>query len=134
MQLMGINAQSSPAAGAKMSVLVVDDDARILKFIAASLKLSGYEVISAVNGEDALRLIASKKIDIIVLDMLMPLVSGFDVLKHLQAVSSIPVLAVSAHASASEKALNLGARDFLAKPFMPDELIKRIKALTNHKA
>jgi DNA-binding response OmpR family regulator len=131
---MDIETNSNQPAGEKLSVLVVDDDARILKFVAASLRLFGYNVMTAETGEDALKLAASRKIDVMVLDLLMPLISGFDVLKQLRAASSVPVLVVSAHFAAADKALNLGASDFLEKPFMPEELLKRIQALTNRRA
>jgi two-component system KDP operon response regulator KdpE len=110
-------------------VLVVDDDVKILRFTSASLRLVGYDVITVAGGEEALKLAESEKPDIMLLDILMPVMDGFEVLRRLRAVSKLPVIAISAHSSAAEKALNLGANGFLAKPFRPDELVKRIDSL-----
>ena len=112
-----------------MHVLVVDDDARILRFISSSLKLAGHSVCTATCGEEALDLVESDKPDIMVLDILMPDVGGFEVIRRLRAVSDLPVIAISAHASCATEALKLGANSFLAKPFKPAELVKRIASL-----
>ncbi len=117
-----------------MCVLVVDDDVKILRFIRSSLTLAGYVVITTTSGEEALKLVESEKPNVMLLDILMPVMDGFEVLRKLRAVSELPVIAVSAQASAAEEALRLGANDFLAKPFRPDELVNRIKALLNHRA
>ncbi len=112
-----------------MHVLVVDDDARILRFISSSLRLAGHSVCIATCGEEALKLAKSDKPDVIVLDILMPDLDGFEVIRRLRAESDLPVIAVSAHASTAAEALDLGANSFLAKPFHPSELIKRIDSL-----
>lgn len=112
---------------------MVDDDVKILRFLRTSLTLAGYDVVTATSGEEALRLQESAKPNIMLLDILMPIVNGFEVLRRLRAVSELPVIAFSAHASAAEEALRLGANDFLSKPFMPGELVKRIEALLSHK-
>ena len=117
----------------KTRILVVDDDVKILRFLRTSLKLSGYEVFTATSGEEALELFKSEKPDIMLLDILMPGMYGFEVLTRLRTVSELPVIAFSAHASTAEEALQLGANDFLAKPFKPDELIERIRSLLNQK-
>ena len=124
---------SNPGMVDKVCVLVLDDDVRILRFIGASLRINGYNVITATCGEEALKLAESEKPNIMLLDMLMPVMDGFEVLESLRATSDLPVIAISAHASNAEKALSLGANNFLPKPFMPDELIKRIKDLLNHR-
>src|SRR4030042_1076865 len=144
--MTGHKAQYHPASSAKpvdnplmqtgdskMRVLVVDDDEKILRFIGSSLRLAGYDVATATSGEEALQLLESKKPQIMILDILMPQTDGFEVLKRLRPVSKLPVIAISAHTSAAGQALNLGANAFLAKPFRPDELIKKIKALLDHK-
>ncbi len=121
-------AASNPGGkGSKVCVLVVDDDVKILRFIRSSLALAGYTVITTTSGEEALALLESEKPNIMLLDILMPVMDGFEVLRRARAVSELPVIAVSAHASAAEEALRLGANDFLTKPFRPDELVKRIK-------
>lgn len=116
----------------KILILVVDDDPRILSFIRPTLRLAGYDIVTATSGEEALNLVGSKKPSIMLLDIIMSPMDGFEVLKKLRAFSKLPVIAISAHTSAAEKALSLGANDFLGKPFRPDELIKRIKALLEH--
>lgn len=110
-------------------LLVVDDDVKILRFLRSSLRLAGYDVVTAESGEEALQLMESAKPQCIILDVLMPVVDGFEVLKRLRADSELPVIAISAHASNAGQALSLGANVFLAKPFRPDELIKKIEAL-----
>ena len=117
----------------KVRVLVVDDDEKILRFIGSSLRLAGYDVSAATSGEEALQMLESNKPQIMVLDILMPVMDGFDVLQKLRTVSKLPVITISAHSSAAEKALDLGANAFLAKPFRPDELIKKIDAIVDHK-
>ena len=115
-------------------VLVVDDHPKVLTFIEIDLKLHGFEVICTSSGQEALELVSSAKPDIMLLDMIMPVMDGFEVLRKLRAVSELPVIAISAHTSAAEEALSLGANDFLAKPFRPDELVNKIKALLHHRA
>jgi DNA-binding response OmpR family regulator len=115
----------------KILVLVVDDDIRILGFLRPSLKLAGYDVITATGGEEGLRLVDLEKPDIMILDILMTPMNGFEVLRKLRVTSELPVIAISAHASAAEKAFSFGASDFLGKPFVPNELVMRIKALLN---
>jgi len=113
----------------KMLVLAVDDDQRILRFVAASLRLSGFDVITATGGDEALCLTASAKPHIMVLDILMAPVSGFAVLKSLRNLAHPPVIAMSAQASCGPEALGLGASAFLGKPFDPSELVSEIKRL-----
>jgi DNA-binding response OmpR family regulator len=124
---------STQIKDSKMQVLVVDDDEKILRFIGSSLRLAGYDVCTATCGEEALQLLESKKPQIMVLDILMPVMDGFEVLKRLRTVSKLPVIAISAHASNAGQALSLGANGFLAKPFRPEELINKIKALLDYK-
>jgi DNA-binding response OmpR family regulator len=113
----------------KKRILVIDDDQRILRFIRLSLTASGYEAITATDGEESLRLVKSEKPSVMLLDVFMPGMDGFQVLKGLRAFSDIPVLVFSARHSAAEKALSLGANDFIAKPFSPEALLRRIEAL-----
>jgi two-component system, OmpR family, KDP operon response regulator KdpE len=114
-------------------VLVVDDDTKILSYIQASLKLASLDVVIATGGEEAISLAALNKPGIMLLDILMELMDGFEVLRSLRGFSDLPVIVMSAQASAVEKALSLGANDFLEKPFRPDELIKKIRTLLDTK-
>ena len=115
----------------KFRILVVDDDPRIVRFIRSSLVARGYEVFTAANGDEALTIIQAEQPDIMLLDIFLPVKDGFEVLKELRAFSEMPVLAFSANNSTSEKALSLGAIDFVAKPFTPDELVRRMKLILN---
>ena len=117
-------AQSKP-----WRVLVVDDEPAILGFIRTNLKANRYEVITASDGTDALQLIESEKPDIVLLDVLMPGKDGFQVLHELRAFSELPVIVFSARTGLRDKALSLGANDFIAKPFTPDQMVRRIKLL-----
>jgi len=111
----------------KRSVLIVDDEPRVLRFISASLSLAGFEVSTCTNGEEALKLAQQDKFDIIVLDLVMSPVSGFQVLKKLRAFSRVPVIAFSARTDFSDLAMENGADEFISKPFRPDELVKKIQ-------
>jgi DNA-binding response OmpR family regulator len=112
-------------------VLVVDDEQRILNFLSSKLKVTGYEVLTASNGFDALEQVEAQEPDLVVLDILMPKKDGFETLKELRRFSSVPVIILSAKGTNADKikGLNLGADDYLAKPFSPDELVARIEAV-----
>ena len=112
-------------------MLVVDDEPRILKFLEVRLKASGYEVLTADSGLEALEQVQAQEPDLVVLDVLMPKKDGFETLKELRAFSSVPVIILSAREANTDKVmgLELGADDYLAKPFNPDELVARIEAV-----
>jgi two-component system KDP operon response regulator KdpE len=114
----------------KTCVLVVDDHPGVLKFIEIDLKLRGFEVISTTSCRQALVLTKSAKPDIVLLDMIMPDMSGFDMLKELRTYTDLPVIAFSASPGNQEEALRLGANDFVHKPFHPDDMARRIKTFT----
>ena len=127
------NGQSSPAISpvleskrAGRRILLVDDDHRILNFLRLKLAVSGYDVITATTGEMAVELFETRKPDIIVMDVLMPGVSGLEVLKALRAFSDIPIIVISASTDNGEKAIRLGASSFMPKPLDPDELVRRV--------
>jgi len=113
----------------KKCVLVVDDHPKVLRFIEIGLKLHGYEVIATVSGEEAVKFVKSGKPDIMLLDIVMPGIDGFEVLKQVRTFTQMPVIAFSASASNFHDAIRLGANDFLSKPFEPDEMVKRIKII-----
>lgn len=116
----------------KQCVLVVDDHPKVLRFIEIDLKLHGFEVVTATSGEEALELVKSAGPDIMLLDIIMPGIDGFEVLKKVRASSLLPVIAFSASPGNYAEAMRLGASDFMPKPFQPDEMVKRIKALLSH--
>ena len=112
-------------------VLVVDDEERILSFLRSKLIASGYGVLTASNGLEALEQAQAQEPDLIVLDVLMPRMNGLEVLKELRTFSSVPVIILSARGTDADriKGLSIGADDYLPKPFNPDELVARIEAV-----
>ena len=115
----------------KFCILVVDDEKRILNFLRTKLKASGYEVLTAASGMEALEQVQAQEPDLILLDILMPKMDGFETLKNLRSFSATPVIVLSAKGSDIDKikGLGLGADDYIPKPFNPDELIARIEAV-----
>ena len=115
----------------KYRILIVDDESRILFFLSTKLKEIGFEVVVAGDGKTALEKLNSEEPDMVVLDIIMPGMSGFDVLKELRRYSTIPVIILSARDMPVDKikGLRLGADDYLQKPFNLDELIARIEAI-----
>ena len=105
----------------KKRVLVVDDEPGILKFASISLTIAGYEVITTTSGEEALKLVESEKPDIMLLDIVMEPLSGFDVLFRLRRASNkMPVIVFTAQSMIAESALSMGAKSYISKPFMPE--------------
>ena len=113
----------------KKRVLVVDDHPKVLRFLEIFLKTHGFEVITTTSGGESLNLVKSCSPDIILLDIIMPEIDGFEVLRRLRAFSRIPVIVLSASSGTYCKAMHFGADDFMPKPFQPDEIISKIKAL-----
>lgn len=113
----------------KKRVLLVDDEDRIVNFLALKLKVSGYQVICASDGEKGLDLARTATPDIILLDIIMPGIDGLEVLRRLRKFSDVPVIVLSAKERISEEVFALGANGFMSKPFNPDDLISEVKAL-----
>ncbi len=113
----------------KKRVLVVDDELAILKVLNIKLKISGFEVITASGGQEALDKVESGKPDLMLLDVIMPGVDGFEVLEKLRTYSALPVIVFSARPENAQKALSLGANDFLAKPLDVNDMVTRIEGL-----
>jgi two-component system KDP operon response regulator KdpE len=112
-------------------VLIVDDEAQIRRALRTGLTGHGFAVEVAEDGEMALTAIAAHPPDVIVLDLVMPGIDGFEVLRQLRAWSRVPVLVLSAHGQEHDKveALDLGADDYLTKPFGMAELLARLRAV-----
>jgi len=112
-------------------VLIVDDEPRIIKFLNLKLKASGYEVLTASNGAQAISQVRAQEPDLLVLDVVMPGLDGFEALKQIRTFSAVPVIILSARETNVDKikGLDMGADDYLAKPFNPDELVARIEAV-----
>lgn len=116
-----------------MKILVVDDEERIRSIIKEYCEEEKYEVAEAENGEVALGKLMKDKFDILVLDIMMPKMDGFEMLKELPKEKRIPTIILSARDEEIDKlqGFDLGIDDYLTKPFSPKELIARIKAITN---
>ncbi|OGO03814.1 MAG: hypothetical protein A2Y60_00920 [Chloroflexi bacterium RBG_13_54_9] len=112
-------------------VLVVDDEERIVNFLRSKLKASGYEVFTASDGVQGLEQAQTQEPDLIVLDLVMPRMDGFETLRQLRVFSKVPVIILTAKGDDADKikGLTLGADDYLQKPFNPDELVARIEAV-----
>ncbi len=115
-------------------VLVVDDEPSIGKVLRIKLGLSGYEVITTTSGAEAVELVRTQEPDVMLLDVLMPGVSGMDVLERVRVFSKVPVIIFTGRPDIVQIALKLGANDYIAKPFDPDLLVDKIRVVlkTNH--
>jgi two-component system KDP operon response regulator KdpE len=112
-------------------VLVVDDEPRMIGFIRMNLEIEGHQVIEAHSGIEALEAIRTKLPDVVLLDVMMPDLDGFETLRMLREFSNIPVIMLTAKGEENDKVygLELGADDYVTKPFGPRELSSRIKAV-----
>ncbi len=117
-------------------MLVVDDDPVIMRLLEVNFEMEGYTVVTATDGQQALDRITSNAPDLVVCDIMMPVVNGLEVVERLRQSSDetlqrLPVILLSAKAQASEvqRGLDVGADDYITKPFDPLELIERVQAL-----
>ncbi len=112
------------------TILVADDEKEIRELLRLYLENSGYKVVEAEDGQQALDILKNKKIDLCLLDIMMPKLDGYRVLQELRKKSNIPVMILSAKDADSEKilGLNLGADDYMTKPFNPLEAIARVNS------
>lgn len=113
------------------NILVVDDEPKILEAIKAYLENSDYSVITSSNGKDALEEFEKYKFDLVILDLMLPLISGEEVCTAIRKKSRIPIIMLTAKVDEDEKisGFNLGADDYVTKPFSPRELMVRVKSL-----
>jgi len=116
------------------NILIADDEPNQLELMSFNLSNAGYSIIKATNGKEAIELIENHSPDLIILDWMMPKMSGIDVCRTLRSRSEtkqIPIIILSARSEDSDKSLGLdtGADDYISKPFSPKELISRVKAL-----
>jgi two-component system KDP operon response regulator KdpE len=115
----------------KEKILVVDDEARILRLVRSNLEPQGYKVLTAMDGESALTAAEMNDPDLIILDLMLPRLDGFEVCKRLREFSTVPIIILTAKGEEVDKVkgLELGADDYLTKPFGVPELLARIKAV-----
>lgn len=111
-------------------ILLVEDESTLLRALAMNLTARGYDVSEATNGTRALALAAGVEPDIVVLDLGLPDIAGFEVIKAIRQYASIPIIVLSARTGSSDKvvALDLGADDYVTKPFNIEELLARLRA------
>lgn len=111
-----------------MNILIVEDERDIRNLISLHMRKEDYEVYEASDGREALNIFENKKIDLILLDIMMPNVDGISVIQKVRAISTIPIICITAMGNDSDKvlALGLGADDYLVKPISPIELSARV--------
>ncbi len=112
-------------------ILVVDDEERMARFIRLNLEHDGFQVIEAYRGGKAIQMIRDSMPDLVILDVMMPDMDGFEVLRTVREISSLPVIMLTAKGEEDDRVrgLELGADDYVTKPFSPRELISRVRAV-----
>jgi DNA-binding response OmpR family regulator len=118
------------AATPKKKILLVDDEATIVQSLRYNLERSGYAVTAAGDGRSAVALVASEQPDLVILDIMLPLLDGIEACKEIRKTSSVPIIMLTAKDQEFDKvlALELGADDYVTKPFSLGEIIARVKA------
>jgi DNA-binding response OmpR family regulator len=113
------------------TILVVDDEEAIVEFVEINLRRAGYEVVKAYNGTDAVQAVREHTPQLVVLDIMLPDIDGFQVCREIRRFSSVPVIMLTARSEDQDKisGLEMGADAYLVKPFNPDELIAWIQAV-----
>jgi len=119
----------------KPCVLMVDDDPSILKFVTANLEIRGYDVITAEDGETALEVMDRTTPNLVILDLLMPGITGSDVCRHIRKSSDVPIIILTARGESNTRTeiLALGANDFLTKPFDIRDLLDSIQSTLDNR-
>lgn len=114
----------------EFSILVADDEQGIIDFVTLYLEKDGYTVFTATDGEDAWAHIQQEKIDLAILDIMMPKMNGYQLIKKIRAEKNIPIIFLTAKDASADKVLGLdiGADDYVTKPFDPLELVARVSA------
>ena len=112
-------------------ILVVDDESRMRRFIRMNMELEGYQIIEAENGLVALEQVRQHTPDLVIMDVMMPEIDGFEALKLLREISTVPVILLTVKSDEDDKirGLSLGADDYITKPFSPRELVTRVTAV-----
>ena len=112
-------------------ILIVDDDLSIIKFVRANLEARDFKTLTAMDGAEALQTFEMELPDLVILDIMMPKIDGFEVCRRLREWSQIPIVVLSARGDTTDKVqcLDLGADDYISKPFGVDELLARVRAV-----
>ncbi|MCM3164901.1 response regulator transcription factor [Metabacillus litoralis] len=113
------------------TILIVDDQPEITELLSLYLKKEGFQIIEAHDGMDAFQLIAKEKIDLMLVDIMMPIIDGYQLIKKVRETLRVPIIIISAKQEDQDKieGLSLGADDFIQKPFNPLEVVARVQAL-----
>src|ERR687886_733115 len=112
-------------------ILVVDDDPKIVALVRASLVSAGFDVLTAGDGAQAIRLVRERRPRLVVLDLMLPEVDGLEVTREVRRTSDVPILMLTARGSLADRVggLSEGADDYLVKPFAPSEVVARVQAI-----
>jgi len=121
--------QNNPFAG--KLILVVDDEPRMIRFVQYNLELEGFRVIVAHNGLEAMEKVRTQLPDLVIMDVMMPEMDGFEALSQIREISDVPVIMLTVKNEDEDKhlAFSSGADDYVTKPFSPQELVDRVKAV-----
>jgi DNA-binding response OmpR family regulator len=112
-------------------IMVVDDDPHIRELVNLYLSDEGFEIVESANGEEAWRYISEQSVEMVILDIMMPKLDGFELCRRIRALGDMPILIITAKSEADQKikGFRLGTDDYLTKPFDPTEMVLRVKAL-----
>lgn len=121
----------APTTSQRRSVLVVDDEAMVREVVCAYLDREGFSTFEAIDGEAALKCVSDREPDLIVLDVMLPKLDGYSVIKELRKHTQVPVILLTARAEEIDRVLGLelGADDYVVKPFSPRELAARVRSV-----
>jgi DNA-binding response OmpR family regulator len=113
------------------SILIVDDEPRYLRLMEANLITDGYRVLKATNGQEAVDMVGDKHPDLVLLDVMMPVLDGFAACQRIREFSTVPIIIVTARGNENDRVrgLDLGADDYIVKPFSATELLARVRAV-----
>ena len=111
-------------------ILIIDDEVELSEIVSDFLQVEGFKVYSAMNGQEGLLCFKREKPQLVILDIMLPLVDGMEICRTIRSISNVPIIMLSAKSSNTDKviSLGLGADDYIMKPFEPMELIARVKA------
>lgn len=114
-----------------VNILVVDDEPRYLRLMEANLVTEGYQVNKATNGQEAIDFVVERHPDLVLLDVMMPVMDGFAALERIREFSNVPIIIVTARGSENDRVrgLDLGADDYIVKPFSATELLARVRSV-----
>src|SRR5437588_11846711 len=112
-------------------ILIIEDEEGIVHLLRLYLKDAGYDVVTASDGADGLAMHAREHPDLVILDIMLPAIDGFEVCRRIRAWSKTPILMLTARSAEDDRiaGLDLGADDYLVKPFSPRELVSRVRAI-----